>query len=90
MIPKGIISYSIMQHKSDKHYRAYKTYDQLVELLFGQLKKCVTLQDITIGLGINEKLFSDLDISQSPAKSTMPDSNEKWNWKVLKQFIFHY
>ena len=56
LIPSEIISASVLKHKSDKHYRAYKTYDQLVAILYGQLNKCVALRDITLGLGLNTKL----------------------------------
>ncbi len=88
LIPKEIISEAIQTNKSDKHYRAYKTYDQLVAILYGQLNKCLSLRDITLGLGLNTKLLSDINLSQSPAKSTMSDGNEKRNWKVFEFMYF--
>lgn len=88
LIPKHIITEAIQKFKSDKHYRAYKTYDQLVALLYGQLNKCLSLRDITLGLGLNTKLLSDLELTQSPAKSTMSDGNEKRNWKVFEHIYF--
>lgn len=88
LIPKEIISEAIQINKSDKHYRAYKTYDQLVAILYGQLNKCLSLRDITLGLGLNTKLLSDINLSQSPAKSTMSDGNEKRNWKVFEFMYF--
>lgn len=88
LIPNSIISSSIIEHKSDKHYRAYKTYDQLVAFLYGQLNRCVTLRDITLGLGLNSKYIEDLGLSQSPAKSTMSDGNEKRSWKVFESIYF--
>jgi hypothetical protein len=88
LIPREIISESIMRYQSDKHYRSYKTYDQLVSILYGQLNKCVSLRDITLGLGLNTRLLTDIDLSQSPAKSTMSDGNENRNWKVFEQIYF--
>ncbi len=94
MIPKYILSNSISKNNSDKHYRAYKTYDQLVAVLYGQLNKCVALRDITLGLGLNTKFMYDLDLSQSPAKSTMSDGNEKRPYKVFEDIylslVGHY
>ena len=87
LIPKTIISNSILKYNSDKYCRTYKTYDELVAFLYGQLNKCVTLRDITIGLGINKKLLTDIELSQSPARSTMSDGNEKRNWRVF-EFIY--
>ena len=87
LIPQKIIFEGITKYKSDKYYRTYKTYDQLVAILYGQLNKCLSLRDITLGLGLNTKLLTDIDLSQSPAKSTMSDGNEKRNWKVF-EFIY--
>jgi DDE family transposase/uncharacterized protein DUF4372 len=87
LIPKRIISEAILKYNSDKHYRSYKTYNQLVAILYGQLNKCVTLRDITLGLGLNTKLLDDLDLPQSPARSTMSDGNEKRGWEVF-EFIY--
>jgi hypothetical protein len=87
LIPKRIINEAILKYDSDKYYRAYKTYDQLVAILYGQLNKCVTLRDITLGLGLNTKLLDDLDLPQSPARSTMSDGNEKRRWEVF-EFIY--
>jgi len=88
LIPQTIISTSIRKYHSDKHYRAYKTYDQLVAMLYGQLNNCLSLRDITLGLGLNTKLLSDLNLLQSPAKSTMSDGNEKRNWQVYESIYF--
>src|SRR4030042_1729321 len=88
LIPKKIILEAVQKFESDKHYRTYKTYDQLVSILYGQLNKCVSLRDITLGLGLNTKLLTDLDLSQSPAKSTMSDGNENRSWKVFERIYF--
>lgn len=88
LIPKKIIATAILKYNSDKHYRTYKTYDQLVAILYGQLNKCVTLRDITIGLGLNTKLLSDYELTQSPARSTMSDGNENRDWRVFESIYF--
>jgi hypothetical protein len=88
LIPQEIISASITKYNSDKHYRAYKTYDQLVAILYGQLNKCVSLRDITLGLGLNSKLLTDIGLTQSPARSTMSDGNENRRWEVFESIYF--
>ena len=88
LIPKEILSVSITKYNSDKHYRAYKTYDQLVAILYGQLNKCVSLRDITLGLGLNSKLLTDIGLAQSPARSTMSDGNENRRWEVFESIYF--
>jgi transposase, IS4 family len=55
--------------------------------LFGQLCKCSTLEDISVGIGVSEIFISDLGLEQSPAKSTMSDGNKKRNWQVFEQLF---
>jgi hypothetical protein len=84
LIPNHILSKSINRFKSDKYCHKYKTYDQLVALLFGQLCKCSTLEDISVGIGVSETFISDLGLEQSPAKSTMSDGNKNRNYQVFE------
>ena len=88
LIPKHILTTSIGAYQSDKHCSAYKTYDQLTSTMFGQLNKCMSLREISLGLSINEKLIRDIGLKQSPAKSTMSDGNEKRDWKVFEKIYF--
>jgi len=85
LIPRHVLLDSIRQNHSDKGCSAYKTYDQLVAMIFGQLNKCSSLREISLGLGVDEKQIRDLGLKQSPAKSTMSDGNAKRTWKVYEQ-----
>lgn len=84
LIPKHILVDSIRIHQSDKGCSTYKTYDQLVAMTFGQLNKCLSLREINLGLSVDEKLIRDLNLAQSPAKSTMSDGNAQREWKVFE------
>lgn len=94
LIPRWILLESINYYKSDKYCHKYKTYDQLVACLFGQLCKCSTLEDISVGIGVSETFIKDLGLGQSPAKSTMSDGNKKRNWQVFERLysklLVHY
>ncbi len=87
LIPRFLLVNAISRYQSDKYCHKYKTYDQLVALLFGQLCKCHTLEDISVGIGVSETFISDLGLEQSPAKSTMSDGNKKRNWQVFEQLF---
>ena len=84
LIPRFLLTKAINRYQSDKYCHKYKTYDQLVALLFGQLCKCSTLEDISVGIGVSETFISDLGLQQSPAKSTMSDGNKKRTWQVFE------
>ena len=84
LIPNYLLNQSIKKYQSDKYCHKYKTKDQLTALLFGQLSKCTTLTDISVGIGVSETFIKDLGLQQSPAKSTMSDGNKKRDWRVFE------
>ena len=88
LVPRHVLQQCILKYRSDKYCSRYKTYDQLVSQMFGQLNKCLTLEDISAGIGVSETFIRDLRLAQSPARSTMSDGNQKRNWQVFEQ-LFH-
>ena len=88
LIPNSILQSSIAKHKSDKFCSKYKTYDQLVSQMFGQLNKCLTLSDISTAIAVNTTFIGDLGLQQSPARSTMSDGNAKRSWKVFETMYY--
>lgn len=88
LIPKHILNFQIQKHKSDKGCSKYKTYDQLVALIFGQLNMCYSLSSISCGLSVNSIFLSDIDLNQSPSKTTMSDGNKNRNFEVFKGLYF--
>lgn len=94
LIPRWLLQDCINHYRSDKYCHKYKTYDQLVAQLFGQLCKCSTLEDISVGIGVCETFIKDLGLEQSPSKSTMSDGNKKRTWRVFERLysklLAHY
>lgn len=83
-IPAHLFQFSVKKHQSDKGCSKYKTYDQMIALIFGQLNKCYTLADISCGLSISQTFLSDIGLKQSPAKSTMSDGNKNRDYRVFE------
>lgn len=88
LIPNHLLRFQVLRHQSDKGCSKYRTYDQLVALIFGQLNKCYTLTDISCGLSVSGTFLSDISLSQSPAKSTMSDGNKKRSYKVFESLYY--
>lgn len=87
LIPDHLVRGGIQKYQTDKYCHKYKTHDQLVALLFGQLCRCSTLEDISVGIGVSETFIQDLGLLQSPAKSTMSDGNRKRDWRVFEHIF---
>lgn len=88
LVPNWIFESCTKTHKTDKGVSKYKTYDQFVALTFGQLNKCQSLSDISAGIGVSETFISDLNLKQSPARSTMSDGNKKRDWRVFESLYY--
>lgn len=88
LVPRWMLESCAKQHKSDKGCSRYKTYEQFVAMTFGQLNKCLTLSDISTGIGVSGTFIADLGLGQSPARSTMSDGNRKRGWQVF-EYLYH-
>lgn len=84
LIPKWMLASTVAKHRSDKGCSKYFTKDQLIATLFGQLNRCNTLQDISTGIAVSETFIADLELKQSPSRSTMSDGNKKRDWRVFE------
>ena len=88
LIPHHLLRNQINKFKSDKGCHKYKTFNQLVALMFGQLGKCYTLSDISCGLSISSTFLTDLGLEQIPSKSTMSDGNKNREYKVFEGLYY--
>lgn len=88
LVPSWMLESCSKQFNGNKGCSKYKTYDQFVSLTFGQLNKCLTLSDISTGIGVNETFIQDLGLIQSPARSTMSDGNKKRDWRIFELLYF--
>jgi hypothetical protein len=89
LIPNHLLTVAIDKNLSDKNLSdkycsKYKTKNQLVSMMFGQLNKCLSLREICLGLGNTTEFITDLGLEQSPARSTMSDGNAKRDYKVFE------
>lgn len=87
LIPTSVIIKATQNHKSDYRFKTYKTYDQMVAMLFGQLNKCFALRDICIGFKVSADFLSGVGLKQSPARSTMSYTHSKRSWKVYEEIF---
>lgn len=88
LVPGHVWASCIKKYKTDKGCSRYMTYDQFVAMTFGQLNKCLTLTDISTGIGVSETFIGDLGLRQSPARSTMSDGNAQRNWQVYEMLYY--
>jgi len=73
LIDKWEFGKLVREHKSDYYYKAFKSWDHLVTMLFGILSRCDSMSETCEGLkGLSGKLVH-LGLDRAPAKSSAGD-----------------
>ena len=60
----------VKKKKSDHYYKAFKSWDHLVLMLFGLLRRSASLADYCEGLRAMSGKLNHLDMAKAPAKSS--------------------
>lgn len=72
-IPRNKFDLLVHKHQSDKYYKTFDSWTQLVTMLFGAFSRCDSMGEICDGMrGLAGKL-NYLAMEKSPAKSTAGD-----------------
>lgn len=72
-IPRNKFDYLARKHNSDRYYKTFDSWTQLVTLLFGAFSRCDSMAEICDGMqGLGGKL-NHVGLGKSPAKSTAGD-----------------
>jgi hypothetical protein len=73
LVDKWEFSKLVKEHKSDRYYKSFKSWDHLVTMLFGILSRCDSMAETCEGLkGMSGKL-NHLNLEKAPAKSSAGD-----------------
>jgi len=73
LIDKAKFINLVREKKSDHYYKAFKSWDHLVVMLFGILSRCDSMAEICEGLKALGGKLNHLGLQKSPAKSTAGD-----------------
>jgi hypothetical protein len=88
LLPKEIFDVLVRKHESDKYYKRFSSWTELVTLLFGILSRCDSMGETCEGMrGLGGKL-NYLGMESSPAKSTAGDGLRGRDNELFKEFYF--
>ena len=73
LIDKWIFTGLVKEKKSDHYYKAYKSWDQMVTMLFGILSRCDSMGEICEGMKAMRGKLNHLGLTKAPAKSRASD-----------------
>ena len=79
----------VKEHKSDHYYKAFKSWDHLVTMLFGILSRCDSMAETCEGLkGLSGKL-NQLGLEKAPAKSSAGDGLRNRDNALFEGLYYH-
>ncbi|MBM4176350.1 MAG: DUF4372 domain-containing protein, partial [Ignavibacteria bacterium] len=73
LIDKSIFVSLVKEKMSDHYYKAFKSWDHLVVMLFGIMSRCDSMAETIEGLKAMLGKLNQLGLQKSPAKSTAGD-----------------
>lgn len=78
----------VKRTKSDRYYKSFKSWDQLVTMLFGIMSRCDSMTEACEGLkGMSGKL-NHLSLAKAPAKSSAGDGLRSRNNEFFESLYY--
>ena len=88
LIPREVINRVVLQQKSDRYYKSFSTWDQLVTLLFGVFERCDSAREVCDGMAALSGKLNYLGMDCAPAKSTFNDALNRRSEEVFEKIYF--
>lgn len=78
---------AVKKHKAERHARGFTCWGQFIAMLFCQLGRAHSLNEITQGLAASEGKLKHLGVPAAPKRSTLAYANQHRPWE-LYQTVF--
>lgn len=88
LLPRYKFDFLVNKHKSDKYYKTFTSWQELVTLLFGILSRCDSMGEICDGMQALQGKLNHLGMDSSPAKSTAGDGLRERDNALFKELYF--
>jgi IS4 transposase len=88
IIPRAVFDRIVLEQKSDRHCRAFSSWDELVTLLFGVFTRCDSAREVCDGMAALGGKLNYLCMDTAPAKSTFNDALNTRKEAFFEQFYF--
>ena len=85
LIPASLVSGAASKLQSDRYYKAFKTYDHLVTMLYAAMSGANTLRSVALGLLAADTKLHHIGLAKAPPRSTISDGNKGRPSKVFEE-----
>jgi hypothetical protein len=87
LFPRSEFEQTVRQHQAERHARGFSCWGQFIAMLFCQLGRAHSLNEITQGLAASEGKLKHLGLPAAPKRSTLAYANQHRPWQ-LYQTVF--
>jgi len=87
-LPKEKFDTLVKKLGTDKYYKTFSSWKQLITMLFGVFNRCDSMTEVCDGMKTLQGKLSYLGLDSSPAKSTAGDGLRERSDEIFKQFYF--
>lgn len=88
LLPKEKFDQLVRKYNSDRYYKTFTSWDQLVTMLFGILNRCDSMVEVCVGMQALQGKLNYLGMGSSPAKSTAGDGLRNRENDLFMEFYF--
>lgn len=87
-LPRDKFDLLVRQHDSDRYYKTFTSWEQLVTMLFGILNRCDSMIEVCDGMQVLQGKLNYLGMDSSPAKSTAGDGLRNRTNELFMDYYF--
>lgn len=87
-LPRDKFNLLVIKHNSDRYYKTFTSWDQLVTMLFGVFNRCDSMIEVCEGMQLLQGKLNYFNMNCSPAKSTVGDGLRNRNNELFKDYYF--
>ena len=87
-IPRYRFEKAVERHQGDRYVKSFSTWQQLITILYSQIKQKDSLRDIEAGLVSQSARWYHLGLT-SVKRSTLSDANSKRDYRIFETFFYH-
>ena len=88
IIPRDKFNELVIKCKSDRYYKTFFSWEQLVTMLFGIFSRCDSMGEVCDGMRALAGKLNYLGMDNSPAKSTAGDALRDRDEELFRLFYF--
>jgi len=85
-LPQHTFRRCVKRYDGDRHIKKFTCQDQFRSMAFAQLAYRESLRDIEACLKAQQSKFYHMGIRSRVARSTLPEANEKRDWRIYADF----